>query len=471
MLGPLQRPKMPPRPRKLEDEQLNALSEAAHEAAVTRWQQDYLAPYEERHAVHERQKEELRRAQRAERDAGRSRSGHKKNAVERAEDQRRRSRENYHRMVKAAHAKGTTIMCGWGQLRRSEEERLLGASFVEAGQRVRIVGVPELEGQCGTVVERAQLCEESPNRIIVRWPKLNSAGGLDITDLGEPQERHHVRIDGRAGEPVTLWPANVVPWPQAGQLVRGASAPAEDFPNDIATVVCFTGSVRTGQEGGSKFSPDRSCAFWAAVAEQAPSAVSDHTAKGLKCYEAFLSDTSATANEQFSSIYLCSQSFLAWRSEVEPVTPSDTVSVGMLVRLLPPHPWHFMQADLSQFELNSLDLICKWGDVSPGYHHALFVVKDVCAVCGDSIELERLFCTPHFLPGDANDEGDAPTVFQPLTVPIPVPPRFTALRCDHFHDDLSSDSLGSYATDSGSEDDDASDDEHAQCGDNDGVLV
>ena len=401
-----------------------ALSEQAHRAAMKRWQEDYLAPYELRHAQ-----------QRAQRDEGRPRSGasgpsgQKKTAAQRYDDQRRRSRENYHKKVKAAQAKGDRILCGWGELRWREEQRLLGERFVVAGQRVRIVGVPELEGQCGTVVVRALLCEESPNRQIVRWPAVDAAGALVLSELSEPQQQHHVRLDGHAGAPVALWPANIEPWPRAGQLVRGASVPAEVDPDDIVTIVSFTGSVTTARTL-------RHGAFWAAIAEQDGC---DHAsvAAYLRHYRAFLNDVSATANHTAASIYLCSQTIFARRAHVDAV--SGPLRPGALVQLLHPHPWCFMQADLSRYELSGAQLVREWGEVAH-LGDSLFVLKDMCSECGDGLELERLFCTPHF---DASSDGSLPMILEPLSEDKDVPPRFTCLRCDHFRDDLSSDDMWS----------------------------
>ena len=130
------------------------------------------------------------------------------------------------------------------------------------------------------------------------------------------------------------------------------------------------------------------------------------------------------------------------------------------MRLLHPHPWHDSQADLSQHSMSHDELIAKWGNITRHVVDSLFVVKDVCTVCGDCVELERLFTMRHF---DEWDDGGAVAEFEVLEQTESVPPRFAVMRCEHFHNDLDSDSLPSRNTSPPHSDDGDSD--------NEGVLV
>ena len=67
-LDPLKRPGQPPKPDvRGKDEQLNTLRQKAYEAAMQRWDTDYLKPYQARKDEHDRVERAARDAQRPQR--------------------------------------------------------------------------------------------------------------------------------------------------------------------------------------------------------------------------------------------------------------------------------------------------------------------------------------------------------------------------------------------------------------------
>ncbi|EOD39612.1 hypothetical protein EMIHUDRAFT_200158 [Emiliania huxleyi CCMP1516] len=180
----------------------------------------------------------------------------------------------------------------FASIRQREEQRLLGERFLFVPQRVR-VSEGELAGQCGTMLERGQLCfpDPVPNdpRHIMSL-ELDASGRVAIT---EPKHHHQVLLDESEDEkPVLLSPYAVEPWPSVGQLVdmhHGSNL--EDEPdramNHLGTVVAFHPWQHWGLEG--------------------------------------------------ESFYLVKRQTYALPEHVEAMAGGD-VRVGSWVRLLPPHP-------------------------------------------------------------------------------------------------------------------------------------
>ena len=98
---------------------------------------------------------------------------------------------------------------------RDSQQRLLGKRFLFEPQRVRVCE-GALAGQCGTVLDRAQLCFQETARRVPSL-ELDASGRVAIT---EPRHHHQILLDGSEDEePVLLSPYAVEPWPGVGQLV------------------------------------------------------------------------------------------------------------------------------------------------------------------------------------------------------------------------------------------------------------
>ena len=122
-----------------------------------------------------------------------------------------------------------------GLARRQAEEQLLGRSFVLEGQRVRVVSeapapeqplstrASELRGRCGTVVRRA---------VLVAADDRDSFSS-SVDDSSDELRAHCVHVDGVGL--VTLQPHEVEPWPRVGQRV--------DYLDERAKIVAAYGAA------------------------------------------------------------------------------------------------------------------------------------------------------------------------------------------------------------------------------------
>jgi len=150
--------------------------------------------------------------------------------AERADKQRRRSVINYHR--KAARAKKKPRLDSSEVYRIKEEKLLLGDNFVFEGQRV-LVTKGEYSGCEGTVLERAVLYDVTEREA--------------VTAIVEPEHHHSVLLDEDELEagPRRISPHDVEPWPRVGQQVGWLP----NVPSQIATVTHFHG----GDDNGSDY--------------------------------------------------------------------------------------------------------------------------------------------------------------------------------------------------------------------------
>ena len=124
--------------------------------------------------------------------------------------------------------------------REKEELALLGAPFVEKGQRVRLTCSGMLQGQCGTIVQRAQLCYWDRLQIVTRSAR-DASGALKIC---APEQHHRVKLDPvgddlssmltalSLDDEQSVSPTDIELWPALGQQVLHLG---DDDPNEIAT--------------------------------------------------------------------------------------------------------------------------------------------------------------------------------------------------------------------------------------------
>ena len=175
--------------------------------------------------VKEREKEQQRRReQRRKRDRSGQPSGaqkRKKSAAEQAslnrQRNRERNRERYKKYVDSVTSGRPGPLFCPGQQRKAAEQKLLGESFADNGQRVRVTAQGKLHGRCGSVISRAVLCkEDAQHGHVVSQPPKDSEGRLELDE----RHRHQVLLDDEAdGTMVQISPFEVEPWPRIGQLI------------------------------------------------------------------------------------------------------------------------------------------------------------------------------------------------------------------------------------------------------------
>jgi len=315
-----------------------------------------------------------------------------------AQAEARKADANRRRQVVSQHRKAVREKArprlgeSFASIRQREEQRLLGKRFLFEPQRVRVCE-GALAGQCGTVLDRAQLCFQETARRVTSL-ELDASGRVAIT---EPRHHHQILLDGSEDEePVLLSPYAVEPWPGVGQLVdmhHGSNLENEPdrAMNHLGTVVAFHPWQHWGLEG--------------------------------------------------ESFYLVKRQTFALPEHVEAMAGGD-VCIGSWVRLLPPHPdaHHTLQdrppgssmvrgkhepgefaarrmldrlqlqepAELTTTHAHKLLEVLPNTLAEEAYLPLLdvHVVRDRCAACRDCLVLETTFLLAYdtdFEPLDSND--------------------------------------------------------------------
>lgn len=207
--------------------------QAAFELAIDTWKRQK----EERAVLVRRREQAMKQAREKRHDRSGREQQHLSGAAKRqkantavsASQNRERNRTHYYQRIRAAREKGCSdgdwFISGFNRWRAEKE--LLGKRFVEEGQRVRVVSAGALNGRCGTIIKRAQVCgEDAQHQNVTTWPEKDASGRLKLDKL---DQCHHVLLDpgcdGDVGQRVELSPRQVEAWPRIGQRVRILDAP------------------------------------------------------------------------------------------------------------------------------------------------------------------------------------------------------------------------------------------------------